>query len=64
LAVTPAFVWEHRGGTRFSSLAQITPADVGNQGVLLCRSAIGHQNVTEGLGLREQVSSADEGRLS
>ena len=34
LASVPAFAWEHwggdRGGTRFSPLAQITPANVGN----------------------------------
>jgi quinoprotein glucose dehydrogenase len=34
LAAAPAFGWEHwggdRGGTRFSPLAQITPANVGN----------------------------------
>jgi glucose dehydrogenase len=33
-AAAPAFGWEHwggdRGGTRFSPLAQITPANVGN----------------------------------
>src|ERR1700738_5736500 len=33
-AIAPAFAWEHwggdRGGTRFSPLAQITPANVGN----------------------------------
>src|ERR1700675_4006083 len=34
LAAVPAFAWQHwggdRGGTRFSKLAQITPANVGD----------------------------------
>ena len=87
----PASAWEHwggdRGGTRFSSLARIMSANVGDLAraweyrtgdlaahapAVMARTksetslllVIGHQNVTGGFGLREQVCSADEGRLS